>query len=108
MCKPDDDWPISLRRLFDDLTSNGMSPCMAREAIALGLFRPTGSRLATRNGRCGAQTRAGTPCQAPALDNGRCKLHGGKSTGPKSQEGRQRIAAAQLARWERWRQQRGI
>jgi hypothetical protein len=30
---------------------------------------------------CGARTRAGTPCQLPALPNGRCKLHGGKSLG---------------------------
>ncbi len=29
--------------------------------------------------RCGARTRAGTPCKAPALRNGRCRLHGGKS-----------------------------
>lgn len=104
MCKPAKDWPLSLHRLFEDLTGNGMSPTMAREAIALGLFRPVGSKLATRNGRCGAATRQGTPCKAPALDNGRCKLHGGRSSGPKSEEGRQRIAAAQRARWQRWRE----
>lgn len=32
---------------------------------------------------CGAKTRGGTPCRKAALKNGRCKLHGGKSTGPK-------------------------
>jgi len=32
--------------------------------------------------RCGAKTRSGTPCRAPAMKNGRCRLHGGKSTGP--------------------------
>ncbi len=32
--------------------------------------------------RCGAKTRKGTPCQAPAMKNGRCRMHGGKSTGP--------------------------
>lgn len=37
---------------------------------------------------CDAKTRAGTPCKLPAgwgtdhLGSGRCKLHGGKSTGP--------------------------
>lgn len=31
--------------------------------------------------RCGARTRKGTPCQAPAMANGRCRMHGGKSTG---------------------------
>lgn len=32
--------------------------------------------------RCGAKTRSGAPCKAPAMKNGRCRLHGGKSTGP--------------------------
>ncbi len=31
---------------------------------------------------CGARTRKGTPCRQPAMKNGRCRLHGGKSTGP--------------------------
>lgn len=43
--------------------------------------------------RCGAKTRAGCPCRAPAMKNGRCRMHGGVSTGP-SAEGRARIAAA--------------
>lgn len=30
---------------------------------------------------CGARTRAGGNCRAPAAKNGRCKLHGGKSIG---------------------------
>ena len=44
--------------------------------------------------KCGAKTRKGTPCQGFAMKNGRCKLHGGKSTGPKTAEGKARIAAA--------------
>jgi hypothetical protein len=35
---------------------------------------------------CGAKTRKGTTCQKSALKNGRCRLHGGKSTGPKDKE----------------------
>src|SRR5690625_331306 len=37
-----------------------------------------------KNGRklCGAKTRAGTPCRNGAMANGRCRMHGGKSTGP--------------------------
>ncbi|MFH1974657.1 MAG: HGGxSTG domain-containing protein [Pseudomonadota bacterium] len=35
-----------------------------------------------RSPRCGAKTRSGTPCKSPAMTNGRCRLHGGKSTGP--------------------------
>jgi hypothetical protein len=44
---------------------------------------------------CGAYARStGKPCQAKALTNGRCKNHGGLSTGPKTQEGRKAIAEA--------------
>ena len=43
--------------------------------------------------KCGAHARStGHPCQAKALANGRCKNHGGMSTGPKTLEGRQAIA----------------
>ena len=45
--------------------------------------------------RCGAKTRAGTPCQNPAIkERSRCKLHGGKSTGPRTPEGKERSIAA--------------
>lgn len=38
---------------------------------------------------CGAKTRAGTPCKLTAVFlNGRCKLHGGLSTGPTSEAGK--------------------
>ena len=43
--------------------------------------------------RCGAKTRIGCPCRSPAMKNGRCRMHGGASTGP-SADGRARIAAA--------------
>jgi hypothetical protein len=44
--------------------------------------------------RCGARTRGGSSCQAPAMANGRCRLHGGRSTGPKTAEGIERIRRA--------------
>ena len=44
--------------------------------------------------RCGARNRRGTPCQCPAMANGRCRLHGGLSTGPKTQAGLERIRQA--------------
>ena len=54
--------------------------------------------------KCGAMTRKGTPCRARALaGKGRCKFHGGLSTGPKTPEGRERIAEAQRLRWAKWR-----
>ena len=53
--------------------------------------------------RCGAKTRKGTKCRAkPVPGNRRCKFHGGMSTGPKTAEGRARIAEAQRLRWQKW------
>ena len=48
----------------------------------------------TKAARCEAKTRRGVPCQCPAMSNGRCRLHGGKSTGPKTTEGIERIRRA--------------
>lgn len=36
---------------------------------------------------CGAKTRAGGQCKAPAMKNGRCRVHGGASTGNPRAEG---------------------
>ena len=44
--------------------------------------------------RCGAHTRSGAGCLQPSMANGRCRLHGGHSTGPRTPEGRERIRAA--------------
>jgi hypothetical protein len=51
----------------------------------------------TQAGRCGARTRRQMSCRGPAMLNGRCRLHGGKSTGPRTAEGLQR---SQRARWK--------
>lgn len=53
---------------------------------------------------CGARTRKGTSCRARAINGkGRCKFHGGMSTGPRTPEGRARIADAQRKRWAKGR-----
>lgn len=42
---------------------------------------------------CGALTRAGMPCKRRDLHrSGRCKLHGGLSTGPRTAKGKRRSA----------------
>lgn len=47
--------------------------------------------------RCGAKTRKRTACQRPAnKKNGRCRVHGGASTGPRTEDGRTRISEANL------------
>jgi hypothetical protein len=58
--------------------------------------------------RCGARTRAGGVCRAQALLNkagqpGRCRMHGGLSTGPRTKRGKEtnrRRASAQMR--DRW------
>ena len=44
--------------------------------------------------QCGARTRAGFACRQPAMPNGRCKMHGGKSTGPRTAAGLERLREA--------------
>lgn len=44
--------------------------------------------------RCGAKRRDGGSCQQPSMPNGRCRLHGGKSTGPITCEGLERSRRA--------------
>ena len=40
---------------------------------------------------CGAKAKStGKPCQLYPCKNGRCHLHGGKSTGHKTEEGKRR------------------
>jgi len=43
---------------------------------------------------CGAKTRQGTPCKGQPMTNGRCRMHGGSSTGPRTPEGLERIRQA--------------
>ena len=59
-----------------------------------------------KRGICGARTRRDTPCQAPPVwnkvqdkaKNGRCKLHGGLSTGPRTEAGREAIRVSNRKR----------
>lgn len=45
--------------------------------------------------RCYAKTRKGTPWQNPVVaGRNRCRMYGGKSTGPRTAEGQARAAAA--------------
>lgn len=51
------------------------------------------------NRECGAnaKTNGHQPCRRLAMKNGRCHLHGGKSTGAKTVEGKQR---QKMASWK--------
>lgn len=49
---------------------------------------------------CGAKSRKGQPCKRTDLMlNGRCKFHGGLSTGPKTMEGQHQARANLALRW---------
>jgi hypothetical protein len=56
-----------------------------------------GAETALRTGegaQCGARNRSGGICCAPPLPNGRCRDHGGLSTGPRTAEGLARMRQA--------------
>lgn len=54
---------------------------------------------------CGAMTRSGRQCRCTiTYRNGRCKWHGGFSSGPKTETGREAISIAQRERWARYRE----
>jgi len=67
--------------------------------IGISLFANDPKMPRKKRGTCDAKTRRNTLCQAPPVwdkskdkpVNGRCKLHGGKSTGPKTDAGREAI-----------------
>ena len=52
--------------------------------------------------RCGAYARTTCqPCHSPAMANGRCRMHGGKSTGrPKIHGFYSQEAKAEKRRWQ--------
>src|SRR5262249_56545847 len=65
-----------------------------RLMVVMRKFRPRGC----------AKTRAGAPCMMRVgPGKRRCRFHGGLSTGPRTVEGRARIAEAQLRRWRAFR-----
>ena len=50
----------------------------------------------------------GQPCQAKALANGRCKNHGGMSTGPRTAEGKLAVAQATAKRMASGQKERAL
>ncbi len=62
---------------------------------------------------CGAKCRDGHACKAPAMldikygcfvSNGRCRNHGGLSTGARTPEGKAKVDEARRLRWQRYRE----
>lgn len=53
---------------------------------------------------CGAKTRSGAPCRALAMRNGRCRMHGGASTGARTPVGLERVRTVRLVHGGRSRE----
>ena len=48
--------------------------------------------------------RIGLPCQCKLLlKGGKCKFHGGMSTGPRTEAGKKKSIAALRSGWAKWR-----
>src|SRR5512132_2674781 len=73
---------------------------LAREREPIERVRARLEALVRANAapRCGARSkRTGKPCRAAAMPNGRCKVHGGKSTGPRTPKG---LEHSRRANWK--------
>jgi len=74
------------------------------EPIAVARARLQALAKANAAPRCGAHAKgSGKPCRAAAMANGRCRVHGGASTGPRTPEGLER---SRRARWKHGRYSR--
>ncbi len=74
-------------------------PVSARRRGRLRHGNPPGDFLAAP--RCGARARSACACRQPAMANGRCRLHGGKSTGARTAQGLARCRTATLVHGHR-------
>lgn len=59
--------------------------------------------------KCGAMTRTGKPCKAPGKwRGGKCRVHGGLSSGAKTQAGKERARQAVIRRWARVKAEQAV
>ena len=90
--------PVSAAAL---LAAGHLSPADRKMLRAMARWEAAQAR---KRAPCGARTRKGHPCRnLSEPSRRRCKFHGGKSTGPRTAEGRARIAAAMRERHRRKR-----
>lgn len=105
------DCPEELRRFKD---SNRVRICQnfackqgrkCTAMAALGLDGSGQALLRSKRPYCGARTRTGGTCNARIVPGKRrCRMHGGLSTGPRTEEGRRKIAVGQYRRWAKLKQ----
>jgi hypothetical protein len=73
----------SARRDFIQYLRLGLGHSYQRALAAAGEANRVARYTLMPNEKCEARTRMGTPCRCKAMRNGRCRLHGGMSTGPR-------------------------
>jgi hypothetical protein len=114
--------PRDLQRALDDAFSRDASrlgptpsPRRLRSMLRSLRSRPRPATGPSRRRRCDARVKnlfkickngvrvsRGLFCKAWAMENGRCRVHGGLSTGPRSPEGRARVVAAMVEGRRKW------
>ena len=96
----------ALKRALADIHPD---PEIAREFIGMGVYRLSTRGGRGKHGQCGAWARSyGRPCRAPAVKpGGKCRLHGGLSSGAKTAEGKERARLAPLKHSVKWRKEHG-
>jgi hypothetical protein len=84
-----------LRQLFKQHLAAHEADVLAFKAVGgCDLKRAPLGQEAAKGLACGAKTRAGGTCRHTLVyGNGRCKFHGGLSTGPTTQAGKAKAAA---------------
>ena len=86
-----------LARRYSGQRQRRMENRLAWAAAATPTKQPTTPK--SQRPKCGATTRKGTPCKAPAVSgSNRCRLHGGLSTGPRTDAGREVIRTSNRRR----------
>ena len=74
-----------IANLENDVVSAGLNSgqCSA-SGVRKGACLNPALALANASRRCGARCRDGERCRGAAMANGRCRMHGGPSTGPRT------------------------
>ena len=99
--------PATTRQVHPAVSAQGRlhaTPGQRRGCLKNG--NPAGDYL--KSPRCGARTRAGCGCRQPAMANGRCRMHGGLSTGPRTPAGLARCRTTRLTHGYRSRELIGL
>jgi hypothetical protein len=74
-----------------------LPPAQQSTELPAVILLPAPPRYNRDKPRCGAKTRKGVPCQAQGNGRGgRCRNHGGMSTGARTAEGRERCRLAPI------------